>query len=72
MVESILECAECREGLIKSYPGGKKKLRTNILIFENGECIVKCPRCKADQRIPIKLEGDGRKHGKGDAHILLT
>ena len=49
-------CNKCGNQLIKSYPNNKYKLRTNIIIFENGKAICKCQQCHSDVVIPVALE----------------
>ena len=55
-------CPACGNEVIKSYPGGKCKLRTNIIIWEDGKAFCKCQKCHADVSIPVVLElPTGRK-----------
>jgi len=42
--------------VIKSYPGGKVKLRTNIVIFEDNRAFCKCPECHGEVSVPLVLE----------------
>lgn len=55
MAQPILKCSKCGREMIRDY-GGKQKLRTNILIFEDGKCIAKCMKCKANVEVPIILD----------------
>lgn len=54
-MQPILKCSRCQSDLIRDY-GRKQKLRTNILIFENGKCFAKCLKCKADIEVPLTLD----------------
>jgi hypothetical protein len=55
-------CAKCGNEVIKSYPGDKWKLRTNIVIWQDGQAFCKCESCHADVPIPVVLElPTGRK-----------
>jgi hypothetical protein len=49
-------CPNCGNELLKSYPNNKHKLRTNIVIFENGKAFCKCQKCHSDVAIPIVLK----------------
>jgi hypothetical protein len=48
-------CEKCGNEVIRSYPTGKVKLRTNIVVWEDDKCICKCLKCKADVEIPLTL-----------------
>jgi len=55
-------CEACGNEVIKSYPDGKWKLRTNIVIWEDGKAFCKCAKCHSDVPIPVTLElPTGRK-----------
>ena len=60
-------CPQCGNEVLKSYPaqkgqGPKFKLRTNILIWEDGRAFCKCQKCHAEVPIPVTLElPTGRK-----------
>jgi hypothetical protein len=52
----MIYCKHCGNEVVKSYPGGKVKLRTNIIVFENdGKVFCKCVKCKNEVPIPIVL-----------------
>ena len=55
-VSKIFYCENCGNEVLKSYPGGKAKLRTNILIWEEGRAFCKCLQCHAEVPIPVVLE----------------
>ncbi|MBI9086807.1 MAG: hypothetical protein JEZ11_24635 [Desulfobacterales bacterium] len=55
MAQTLIECPNCRSEILKDY-GDKKKLRAGILIFENGKCLAKCPKCKGIVEVPIILK----------------
>ena len=55
MTETILKCGKCGADIIKDY-GLKQKLRANILIWEDGQCIAKCHKCKCNVNVPVKLD----------------
>lgn len=55
-------CKSCGNEVIKSYPDGKVKCRTNIIIWEDGKAFCKCQKCHSDVPIPVILElPTGRK-----------
>ena len=68
-------CPNCGNEVIKSYPGGKIKLRTNIVIFQkSGEVFCKCQKCHSDVNIPIILElptGETVPPSKKLKHIII-
>jgi len=49
-------CPNCSNEIIKSYPNGKHKLRTNIVIWENGKAFCKCQQCHSDVEVPVSLD----------------
>ena len=49
-------CENCGNEVVKSYPGGKVKLRTNIVIWEDGKAFCKCQKCHAEVPIPVILD----------------
>jgi hypothetical protein len=51
----VFYCEKCGNEVIRSYPSGKIKIRTNIIVFENDKCICKCLKCKSDVEIPLVL-----------------
>jgi hypothetical protein len=51
MADIILRCP-CGEPVMIQV-AGKVKVRTNIVIFENGHALVKCRHCKSDLTAPI-------------------
>ncbi len=52
----MLNCPSCGNEIIKNYPNGKVKLRTNIVIWEDNRAICKCTKCHTDVKVPVKLE----------------
>ena len=61
----IFYCNQCGNEIIKSYPGGKVKMRTNIIIWEDGRAFCKCDKCHAEVQVPVTLElptGKKMKH----------
>lgn len=68
-------CDKCGNEVIKSYPGGKVKLRTNIVIFQkSGEVFCKCQKCHAEVSIPVILElptGETVPPSKKLKHIII-
>jgi len=48
-------CPKCGNPLVREYAGGKQKLRTNILVWDENGCVAKCPKCKADVSVPVVL-----------------
>lgn len=59
-------CKKCGNEVIRSYPENKIKLRTNIVIWENGKCICKCLKCKSEVEIPITLHLPGGRTVKSE------
>jgi hypothetical protein len=60
-------CPHCGNQLMKEYPNGKVKFRTNIIVFENDkESICKCNVCHGDVNVPISLnlKKRGNENGK--------
>jgi hypothetical protein len=41
--------------LLVGRGGDKRILRTRIIIFDNGTSLAKCPSCKSEVVVPIKL-----------------
>ncbi len=68
---SNFHCSHCGNEMIKEYPNGKLKLRTNIIVWENSteEAICKCNVCHGDVNVPISinLKKRGLNNGKSDA-----
>jgi hypothetical protein len=61
----MFHCDKCGNEVIRSYPDGKIKCRTNIIIWEKGRAICKCLKCKAEVEIPVTLHLPGRRtYGK--------
>ena len=54
MAQGIFSCPKCGNEVIRDY-GRKQKLRTNILVWEDGNCIAKCSRCSGEVSVPIIL-----------------
>jgi ribosomal protein S27E len=50
-----LRCTTCGKPLLVDRGGDKRVLRTRIIIFDNGTSLAKCPSCKAEVVVPIKL-----------------
>jgi hypothetical protein len=68
---ALARCRKCGCKLIKEYASGKRKLRTNILVWDDrGRCIVKCPDCKSDNLVPVELNLESEK--KKSAHVVFT
>jgi hypothetical protein len=58
----MIHCEKCGNEIVKSYPGGKVKLRTNIIVWESGKAFCKCQKCHSEVPIPVVLElPTGRK-----------
>ena len=49
-------CPNCGQEIIKSYPDGKHKCRTNIIIWENDKVFCKCTKCHSEVPIPVILK----------------
>ena len=50
-----LRCPMCGKVLLFGRDGRQRVLRTRILIFNNGICLSKCPFCKSEVPVPLKL-----------------
>jgi CheY-like chemotaxis protein len=50
-----LRCPTCGKVLLVRRDDEQRVLRTRILIFNNGSCFSKCPFCKSEVAVPIKL-----------------
>jgi len=50
-----LRCPTCGKVLLVQRDDEQRVLRTRILIFNNGSCLSKCPFCKSEVAVPIKL-----------------
>jgi len=50
-----LRCPTCGKALLVWRSDAHRILKTRILIFENGRCLSKCPFCKSEVVVPIKL-----------------
>jgi len=48
-------CEKCGNEIIRSYGTAKWKLRTNIVIWEDGRCVCKCLKCKSEVEVPLAL-----------------
>ena len=60
-------CA-CGETILKSYDGGKTKLRSRMVVFVDGErAVALCKGCGQEHKIPILLGEDSWPH-----HIVKT
>jgi hypothetical protein len=55
-----MRCPKCGTEIIKEYPSERKiKLRTSIVVFEDGKKPVgRCPKCHTDVDLPVKLENE--------------
>jgi ribosomal protein S27E len=53
-----LRCTTCGKPLLVGRGGDKRVLRTRIIIFDNGTSLAKCPSCKTEVVVPIKLVGE--------------
>jgi len=52
----MFDCKSCGNEVCRSYGKDKIKIRTNIIIIENGKTIVKCLKCKHEVEIPLFLK----------------
>ena len=50
-----LRCPTCGKPLLVMRGADKHVLRTRIVIFDNGTSFAKCPSCKSEVAVPIKL-----------------
>ncbi len=53
---SVVKCPKCGNDILSSYRDGKTKLRSPILIWDDKGCVAKCPGCKAEVEVPVKLD----------------
>jgi hypothetical protein len=51
----LARCQNCNNPVVVKE-GKKIKLRTNIVVFEDDSCVVKCPHCKTSLKIPLALK----------------
>ncbi|MEW6087368.1 MAG: hypothetical protein AB1498_03625 [bacterium] len=49
-----MKCPICNKTII-SNEGRKQKLRTRIIIFDQGKTIAKCQNCKSEVEIPVRF-----------------
>lgn len=49
-----MKCPICKKAII-STEGKKQKLRSRIVIFDNGKTTAKCLNCKSDVEIPVRF-----------------
>ena len=54
-----MKCPICKKSII-STEGRKQKLRSRIVIFDNGKTIAKCLNCKSDVEIPVRFNRNYR------------
>jgi len=62
-----LRCPTCGKVLLVRRDGEQRVLRTRILIFNNGNCLSKCPACKSEVAVPVKLEDGPDEFGRRKA-----
>ena len=55
-----IRCTTCGRPLLIGRGGDKRVLRTRIIIFDNGTSLAKCPSCKSEVVLPIKLVESSR------------
>lgn len=72
MAQALFNCPKCGSEMIRDY-NRKKKLRTNILVFEGGKCVAKCLKCKANVEVPISLDipSPPRPKKKNLRHVII-
>lgn len=51
----MIVCPNCKDGIIKAYPGLRAKLRASILIFKADKCFAVCSKCKQETEVPVTL-----------------
>ena len=64
----MVKCPECKKIIIATDDKGTRKLRSRILLFEEGQTIAICPQCKTRVIVPVFLE---EKAKKPISHIIL-
>lgn len=65
----MIDCPRCGNTILKSYPGNKVKLRTNIIIWESGgQAFCKCNKCHKEVHIPVSIE---LPTGKRLGHVII-
>lgn len=52
----MIHCYKCRNAVIKKGADGKIRVRTRIVIFDNGAVEGICSKCGAQIPLPLKLE----------------
>jgi len=57
----IPRCPTCRHRLFQLSEDGTIKFRTNILLFKGESAIAKCPSCKSEVALDLRLGDALRK-----------
>ncbi len=72
MAQTLFKCPNCGGEMIRDY-NNKKKMRTNILVFEGGKCIAKCLKCKENVEVPItlNLNSPPRLRKRNLRHVII-
>jgi len=51
----------CGTLLLKSYPNGRIKLRSRIVVFDGSDALALCRNCGQEHGVPLQLHGDTQK-----------
>ncbi len=52
---------DCGTLLLKSYPNGRIKLRSRIVVFDGESTLALCRECGQEHSVPIQIQGSTRK-----------
>lgn len=51
-----IKCPKCSRIVLDTNADGSKKLRSRMLLFENGGTVAICPGCKWKVAVPVTLD----------------
>lgn len=51
-----IQCPKCRRIVLDTNEDGTRKLRSRMILFENGGTFALCPGCKSKVPVPISLD----------------
>jgi phage FluMu protein Com len=70
----MIICPACNKILMEANKEGNMRLKSRLVLFEDGGAKAICPQCKAKVSVPLKLDTSNTRSSTNNniKHIIMT
>ena len=69
---ALLNCPKCNRIIVDSTIEGGVKIRSRMIIIQDGRAQALCPTCKTTVEVPIAIDVSGLPPSNKVKHVIQT